>query len=211
VHLGAGGKPKPVVSSIEFCNLIRGSWLGRLVLKVVNNGLICEDLAEPQLLEDFLLEEPSILLAAILNKRKLRGERQVKLLLSYLLAKAVWQYYKSDWMTPYWTKYTIQFMRERLDNDAEPRDIFTQIHKPYLATKLRPSFRPPAHPPEEPELGLSLATHSYPKILGLGILLLEIKLGEDIERHRPQDSVERGSPMDNEDHHVAGQIILKPA
>ncbi|KAF7537785.1 hypothetical protein G7054_g3488 [Neopestalotiopsis clavispora] len=208
------------ISPEEFCGLVRRRERGRLVLNAANDGLVYErvELNFEQLQRLFLLKSSSVSLATVLEKRKLHGNPQLKLLLSYLLAKAVWQFYDSDWMTPNWSKHTIHFMRERLNGALEAGDILTLIHKPYFATELGPSPTTSSCPlndklPDEHDLThrFPSATHSHPRILALGIMLLEIELGEGIELHRlDEDFCEDDDPIENDDHYTAGKIILSP-
>jgi hypothetical protein len=95
----------------------------------------------------------------------------MKYLLSYLLAKSVWQFYNTDWMGKEWTKESIHFMFERRQS-ANGAGIY--LNEPFISARFDPdagnddsSFRP----------------HKFPKIKALGIILLEIELGELIEDH----------------------------
>lgn len=186
------------VSPQDFCGLIRRPEPSRLILNAASDGLSYHN---PDLNIDrlFFLDESSVSLAAILEKRKLHGNKQLKLLLSYLIAKAVWQFYDSAWMTPYWTKDAIHFMRDRRHGS---REILTLIHKPYFTTELRPSppdsgwSRPLGDPPRDLDSmqKFSSATHLQPKILALGIMLLEIESGTGMEQHRAY-----GAPTQIED------------
>lgn len=155
----------------------------------------------------------------VLEKRKLQRDVQLKLLLSYLLAKAVWQFYDSDWMSSQWTKDSIHFMRERVNGSSEGSEIITLIHKPYFATKLQPPTSTAActfgHSNRSADKGEFLerfptATHCHPKILALGIMLLEIELGEGIERYRTEEFLGDNEPIENDDHYTAGIIIMSP-
>lgn len=153
----------------------------------------------------------------MLEKRKLHGDVQLKLLLSYLLAKAVWQFYDSDWMATNWSKDRIHFMRERLNGSSEPQEVITLIHKPYFATELSPPSACPScvsqskcSTEQDFMRRFPSATHFHPKILALGIMLLEIELGEGIELYQLEESLDDENPMENEDHFTAGRIILSP-
>ncbi|KAF2963128.1 hypothetical protein GQX73_g10440 [Xylaria multiplex] len=207
------------ISPEEFCVLIRRRERGRLVLNAASDGLVyeCAELSTEQLKRLFLLKASSVSLATVLEKRKLHGDVQLKLLLSYLLAKAVWQFYDSEWMASNWSKDRIHFMRECLDGSSESQEIITLIHKPYFATELSP---PPVRLSCESQSGCSAeqdfkqrfpsATHFHPKILALGIMLLEIELGEGIELHQVEESLDDENPIENDDHFTAGRIILSP-
>lgn len=207
------------ISPKDFCELIRRPQRGCLILNAADDGLAYErlELRFEQLNRLFLLKASSVSLATVLEKRKLDGDDQLKLLLSYLLAKALWQFYDSDWMMRDWTKHTIHFMRERLNGSPEPQEIITLIHRPFFAAELRQSPSQPNPPQCESSCEKDFTdkfpstTHLYPKILALGILLLEIELGEGIERHRSEESLdENEQPIENDDHYTAGKVILSP-
>ncbi|KAI1826112.1 hypothetical protein F4861DRAFT_499199 [Xylaria intraflava] len=208
------------ISPEEFCGLIRRRERGRLVLNAANDGLVYEraELNPEQLKRLLLLKASSVSLATVLEKRKLQqSDVQLKLLLSYLLAKAVWQFYDSDWMTTNWSKDRIHFMRERLSDSPEHQEVITFIHKPYFATELSPpSARSGCVTQGECSTEQDLmqrfpsATHVHPKILALGIMLLEIELGEGIELHHLKESLDEENPIENNDHFTAGRVILSP-
>lgn len=86
-----------------------------MILNASNDGLVFEkiDLDFEKLKRLYLLKASSVSLTTVLEKRKLEGDDQLKLLLSYLLAKSIWQFYDSEWMKRDWTKDSIHFMRER--------------------------------------------------------------------------------------------------
>ncbi|RWA11934.1 hypothetical protein EKO27_g3171 [Xylaria grammica] len=206
------------ISPDEFCGLIRRRERGRLVLSAASDGLVYEraELNLEQLKRLFLLKASSVSLATVLEKRKLHGDVQLKLLLSYLLAKAVWQFYDSDWMASNWSKDRIHFMRERLNGSSKPHEVITLIHKPYFATELSPSStrssrvsQSECSTEEDVMQRFPSATHFHPKILALGIMLLEIELGEGIELHQLEESLD-DEPIENDDHFTAGKIILSP-
>ncbi|CZR58257.1 uncharacterized protein PAC_08148 [Phialocephala subalpina] len=208
------------ISPMEFCKLIRHEVHGCLILKAADDGLVYERLylEFERLKRLFLLKASSVSLATVLEKRKLDGHDQLKILLSYLLAKALWQSYDSDWMTKDWTKHTIHFMRECINGSPEPQEIVTLIHKPFFAAEFRP-VPTQGNPVQEVDSSsekdftekFPSMSHSYPKILALGIMLLEIELGKGIEQHLSDESPgEDEQQIDNYDHYNAGRIILSP-
>ena len=198
------------ISPKDFCQLLSKKERSRLLLVAANKSLVYEkaDLNQEQLKRVLLFKASSVSLTEILEKGKLKKDDQLKLLLSYLLAKAVWQFYDSEWMASKWSKDTIHFMRE------QPRgchdQIITLVHKPYLATELQPPQHANDHKsPHEINSPLadrfSAVTHCYPKLLALGVMLMEIELGEGMEKHRPDNL-----NIENDDHYIAGGIILEP-
>lgn len=196
----------------DFYRLIcRNAGPEKLVLRVSRDGLAWVPAEKPDPKRPFLLEAPSVSLATVIDRQKLNNQDQLKLLLSYLLAKAVWQSYASAWMTPHWTKHVIHFMLQTLDYLSDS-DGSVMVHKPYLTTELRP---PCSHHPfqvQQPSEDFSLtnkfpppASHPHPKVLSLGIMLLEIQLGEGIEKRRQQVH------QISEDHFAAVSIIMSPS
>ncbi|ETS84479.1 hypothetical protein PFICI_02504 [Pestalotiopsis fici W106-1] len=207
------------ISPEVFCGLIRRRERGRLIFNAANDGLVYEraDLDVEQLKRLFLLKASSVSLSTVLKKRKLHGDVKLKLLLSYLLAKAIWQFYDSEWMASSWSKHSIHFMRERLNGSSSTGEVLALIHKPYFATELWSPPKPSGCIPQN-ELSdkqdlmqrFPSATHLHPKILALGIMLLEIELGEGIEIHRLDEAHGDDDPIENDDHYTAGKIILSP-
>lgn len=169
-----------------------------------------EDLEETE--QQFLRSKPSVSLAAILRQGQLDGDDMPKLLLSYLLAKAVWRFYESDWMTPHWTKDVIHFMRQKLDFVSNSHETLISIHMPHFRTEVRSSWFHHS-PSEEPSDDLGLLErfppdkgHPHPKVRALGILLLEIQLGR-----RNEDIYKESTQMQNSDSFDATRIINSPS
>lgn len=106
-----------------------------------------------------------------------------RLFLAYTIAKSVWQYYNSSWMTTVWTLEDIYFLQEKTSDRGEA--VFC---KPHLSVEF-----------EETEVGnlehrkrktgqtqsTDFAFHKYPIVLGLAIMLLEIGKGSlyHVQRH----------------------------
>jgi len=144
-----------------------------------------------------LLEASGISLAELLRVTRLTQKR--KLLLSYMLAQATWQFYDSDWMQHEWIKNTVQFMFEQ--RTGMPKGIF--INEPFLSARL-----PGRQLAGEARVDNNFRVHLFPKILAVGILFLEIELGINIEDHRPPDCIgPDGRPSVNADHIAATEVF----
>lgn len=91
----------------------------------------------------------------------------MKYLLSYLLAKSVWQFYNTEWMGKEWTKESIHFMFERRQSDP---DAGIYLNEPFISAR----FEPDASNDD------SFLPHKFPEIKALGIVLLEIELGKSL-------------------------------
>ncbi|KAF3282229.1 hypothetical protein TWF970_001643 [Orbilia oligospora] len=182
----------------DFCGLIRSRELGRLNLSVSSRGFFDDGLELAPSKRDLSLRTPSISLAGVLASTSLRSDNQRKLLLSYLLSKAVWQFYDSDWMAEAWTKHNVHFMRQCLDRMQQKVRLY---HKPFISADLGVSTAPSNYLSPK-------RSHIFPEILALGVMLLEIELGQNIEDHYSDDFLDAdGKPRENADHITAGIII----
>ena len=98
---------------------------------------------------------------------------KVKIILFYLLTKGVWQFFNSELMPNEWTKDTVEFLVEyREHRGALTAGVF--LNQPLIPAQLHSA---PKRQEEAPN-------HSFPKIRELGIMLLEILLGRQIESFR---------------------------
>ncbi|KAH7460575.1 hypothetical protein FOMA001_g19520 [Fusarium oxysporum f. sp. matthiolae] len=151
----------------DFCERISTREQYQLSLKVSDRQLHFVEWCEGARL--WVPNTPSVSLSIILRNHKL--SQKMKYLLSYLLAKSMWQFYSTDWMGKEWTKESIHFMFERRQS-AKNAGIY--LNEPFISARFGPEgnnndseFRP----------------HKFPKIKALGIVLLEIELGTVIEDH----------------------------
>ncbi|OIW27244.1 hypothetical protein CONLIGDRAFT_715761 [Coniochaeta ligniaria NRRL 30616] len=182
-----------MISMDEFCEIITNRKRTQLEL-AVSDGILALRGAG-RLSQDFLLSASSISLAKLLDGAKL--SRKMKLLLSYFLAKAVWQFYDSDWMRNEWTKETVHFMLSRTTENG----IF--VNEPFLSARFDDCH---------PHRGAhdEFRSHMFPKILALGIMLLEIELAVKIEDYRmPEDRTPDAEPNVNADHFAAEEVFNK--
>ncbi|RMJ12143.1 hypothetical protein CDV36_008219 [Fusarium kuroshium] len=117
---------------------------------------------------------------------------KMKEVLSWLLVKAVWQYYSSPWMREPWDKESVHFLFERRRNDEGEELTGIFVNEPLLSVSIVPSPRgtevdnsfhqlaPTEKKPGRPLL-FGRPLHPVPKILALGVMLIEIQLGRPIE------------------------------
>jgi hypothetical protein len=202
----------------NFCDIFRQEYQGCVMLEADKNGLVHKQTRLPAgMLQPLLnLDTASASLEEVLQRRKLDGARQLKLLLSYLLAKAIWESFDTDWMLQRWTKDAIRFLRQLRDPALREEESIASIHRPYFMADLR------SYIPKNTTLGAAetaqgqkpgfyedlYSTHEEPKILALGVLLLEIQLGHSIDIYRTKSSYSAdGTVKKNDDHWTAGRII----
>lgn len=184
-----------MISMETFCEIISNRQKSQLKLAVSDDGLVF--LGSDGLSKGFLLDTSSISLADLLDE--LKHSLKKKLLLSFLLAKAVWQFYDSNWMQKEWTKNTVHFMFAYEQRSDTPKGIF--INEPFLSARF-----------DDRHLSQSVdkefRAHQFPKILALGIMLLEIELGMKIEsRRKPEYLGLDGKLTVNTDHFVAAELF----
>ncbi|KAF2176114.1 hypothetical protein K469DRAFT_646247 [Zopfia rhizophila CBS 207.26] len=190
------GDTAKLVPKRNFCSWVRDMHREQCrAVYVASNGQLTH--RETELVSnEFLLKFASISLATLLDKGFLANSQQ-KALLSYLLVKAAWELYYSDWMTKEWSKHSIHFMFQtdgsfpsHAAQEAQPCAIY--VSEPFIEAEFESS------PSTEPERsGVPTGSHLYPKILALGIMLLEIELGEHLvdKNGRDAESIKNGKHM----------------
>ncbi|KAK2596355.1 hypothetical protein N8I77_013249 [Diaporthe amygdali] len=142
----------------------------------------------------FQLDTPSISLKDIVRLPREHFTEKKRFVLSYLLARAVWQYYDSDWMIRGWTKDAVHFMYETRDDES---GLF--VDEPFLHTV---SFTSGGNDDSD----VTKQVHKFPKMLALGIMLIEINLGIRIEDERTPKSYVDGKLTANADAIIAEDI-----
>ncbi|CAH0054748.1 unnamed protein product [Clonostachys solani] len=180
------------LSTKTFCGKINNRKRTQLELSVSDGKLLFQ--GPGTLSNDFVLNESSISLSKILDTVQL--PLQLRLHLAYFLAKAFWQFYDSSWMHAAWTKHSIHFMLSR--RSADSGGIF--IRDPFLSTTLEGSH-------DLAQVDEEFRAHPLPKLLSLGIMLLEIELGLKIEDHRMAKHLNDGKVDVNTDHSVAAEML----
>ncbi|KAH8689757.1 hypothetical protein GQ44DRAFT_734348 [Phaeosphaeriaceae sp. PMI808] len=111
-------------------------------------------------------------LAELLNLGRYDLTPKDKIMLSFAVARSFWEFYGSELTTARWCSEDIWFM---------PRQKKDQTSSDKLELKAFVSF-PFGQIPSGPNEFLEVddLTHSYPRILSLGIILLEIGRGENL-------------------------------
>ncbi|KAH8881812.1 subtilisin-like protein [Thozetella sp. PMI_491] len=177
---------------IEDSDLVEGSLCkfisspsGSLVCFRLDRGRLMA-LREQENLPEGYKPEPGLglQLSDALDGYKLR--HGMRPLLAYVLAKTVWHYYDSDWMNFGWTKHNIYFMAETT-NGYEIK----YLCRPYVHVNLNTSH---GRPPEYRQVFGMM--HRYPRVLALGILLLQLSTADPIRLEGHPDNWD--SKMANE-------------
>ncbi|KAH7311135.1 hypothetical protein BKA65DRAFT_575201 [Rhexocercosporidium sp. MPI-PUGE-AT-0058] len=174
-----------------FCGLITNRQSARLSMVVRKENLFVTDPCEDESL--FALDTPSIPLSKIIKKRELSP--RMRIVLGYLLAKSVWQFYNSKWMTREWNKDTVHFMFQRTFDES---GVF--VNEPFLRAQFDQ---------EEVKDDGNYRSHKFPKILALGIMLLEIELGVKIEDNRPSRSYSSDGKLTVNGNSIAAKALFE--
>jgi hypothetical protein len=141
-----------------------------------------------------IADAPSVSLRNALSSYKI--SRTSRLSLSIIIANSIRQFYTSKWMPRPWTKDDLYFLREA--DDCED-DMQIYAHRPHLATVFEPA---------DPTDGMTGKQHRHPKILALGIILLEVELGINLEDEwKPKDLKANAEPTSNTDYVTALDIL----
>ncbi|KAK1831858.1 hypothetical protein QBC39DRAFT_306110 [Podospora conica] len=157
--------------------------------------------------------EPSISLRRLLETVAPEDFSQKKKeVLSVSLAKAVWQYYSSPWMASPWTKDNVHFIFEqrRTVRNEELQGIF--VDEPLLSISISvPSLQNTEVLPARASFG---AVHKLPKLLALGVMLMEIQLGHPIQTLYTNVNFSRhcgleGMAYANTDYNICKDLIEK--
>lgn len=158
----------------------------------VHKGLLSH--SAPERRKVALVDAPGVSLRTALSTNNI--SRNTRLALILIVASSFGQFYVSNWMRQPWTHDSIYFLQEYGHDDDEQ-----QIHaqRPHLST-----FFDPADEIYNPFGRL----HKRPNILALGILMLEIELGLDLQNERKaKDLKPNGDPTSNTDLFTALDIL----
>ncbi|KXX82512.1 Alkaline protease [Madurella mycetomatis] len=179
-------QPVPGIEYHEFCGTISGRHQEQLFLTVSKKDFKlhhseCPDSIGANVWMMTAPDSPALSLRKILARGELigsnRAHNKVKIILFYLLTKGVWQFYESELMPTEWTKDTVEFLFEHRErNGTLTAGVF--LNQPLISADFHPT-------PQKQHGHINLA-HSFPKIRELGIMLLEILLGREIDSFRTE-------------------------
>ncbi|KAK1751492.1 alkaline protease [Echria macrotheca] len=166
----------------EFCGTISQRQQEQLFLTVSRkDGKFCKDSSEKfDSCQQWMWTAPDsqgIPLRTLLEHGHLRDlkltQTKMQTCLLYLLAKGVWQFYDSKLMPREWTKDTVEFLFEHRERDQEwTLGVF--LNQPLVSARSS-SIQSNQETRRQP--------HRYPKILALGVMMVEILLGQCIESY----------------------------
>jgi hypothetical protein len=182
------------VQESGICQLVDGEDRVKLALSVHHDELMHEGIL-PRNMRERVMNYPSTSLGSILAKGGLT--HKMRLLLSITLARAVWQFYDSDWMIQEWDKEQIHFVYTCKDG--------TPIGQLYAS---KPFFSMQANVREAQDSAKG-RIHKFPKILSLGVMLLEIELDLTIESQRRQEHLRSNGEPNNNTNHTTAHLLFE--
>ncbi|KAK6859590.1 subtilisin-like protein [Apiospora arundinis] len=220
-------------SETPFCSYISAQdEIGLMVLKFIVKGskMYFDASLDPSIHWGF--DRPSISLGQLLGDLRQSPSdltEKLKEVLSWLLAKSAWQYYSSPWMRQPWNKESVHFLLERRCNEEgrEVTGIF--VNEPLLSVSIprdtqvaeENTEKASAYPGTANKIGTAQRRlpsfgrplHPIPKMLALGVMLVEIQLGQPIESLYIQDEwakyCPQGKKNQNTDYKICRDIIAK--
>ena len=154
-----------VMLSSESCHLL-GKDIGSGSMDVRIEGQQLHVLQRAEHIEVDIADGRSMALSDVLGTYTLPPK--TKLILAYILAKSVWQFYDSDLMDVRWTTESIRLFREREEEDSDGGSGIDWA--PYYA--LPSEGRVERESVERLPPGQFL--HRYPRVLALGSMLYEL-------------------------------------
>ncbi|KAK3345893.1 hypothetical protein B0T25DRAFT_571045 [Lasiosphaeria hispida] len=196
-QLGSGIPESDAYERVEtLCELISSESGSLLSFKAIGDQLmVLREVTEVTSRHSVQHEpSPGLHLGQFLSNFEMKhGMRPV---LAYILAKAFWKYYDSDWMNMGMTKDNIYFVGEIIEDEV------AYFCKPYLSAHLTPESREKALECQQ-VVGM---IHQYPRVLALGIVLFEIATGQQfgVEGHPDQ----WGPKMVNENLRKLQKLLL---
>ncbi|OTA94291.1 hypothetical protein M434DRAFT_30071 [Hypoxylon sp. CO27-5] len=139
--------------------------------------------------------QEAVSLASILKKPKLNFNDKSKAILEMLVAKATWQFYDSDVIGEGLTSDSIHFLCEEREGK---NGIFG--NEPMLVARFGDRDGEDVVPID--------MIHKNPKILALGILLLELETRKTMKEHRENGQLHPSGPFNiNTDYKIAAKLV----
>jgi hypothetical protein len=171
------------IETESLCALLQQAQTNRAKLQIVlENGKLWQKRSRSSDLR--IQNQKDIPLKTLLVDKICRWNLRDKRILAVVLAHAVLHCSEGPWLKDNWSKEHVSFFKK--DSKTEP-----DLSRPFLTIDFG-----------ESTLGKSdndhlFMTHSYPALLALGILLLEIHLSVPIESRYAEEDLIDGQPNEN--------------
>lgn len=143
----------------------------------------------------------AIPLAEVLTKADVDFNDKSRAILQFLVAQATWQFYNSEIIGPGLSIDTVHFLHEQ-----RPRGSGLFVDETMLLENL-PVIEEGSEIKTQPDCAHDMI-HNMPKILALGILLLEIESRKSMQKHRENRKGCPTQPFDvNIDYIIASRLV----
>ncbi|KIW62542.1 hypothetical protein PV04_10710 [Phialophora macrospora] len=155
------------INDVQLCEHIKSASGSQICLRIYQDRV--QLLLDCLPLETHVLASPSLTLSAALQMGHLSNK--MKVILAYIVARSVWEYYDSDWMSRPWSADDIHFLQEPPGSiDGQP---VVSVNRPYLAVQWRENQTDM----DDASTAVGMV-HRYPRVLSLGLMLIEIGTGK---------------------------------
>ena len=119
-------------------------------------------------MKQLVSHRPGISLAKILQTHRLTPNNKV--VLAFILANSLCQFYESGWMDTKWCSQAVHLIEEDRSNGPREKGVlFAQ--KPYLCVHFNNKDRSDEYSDRDGEI------HNYPRVRALGIMMVEVAIG----------------------------------
>ncbi|KAL8296209.1 hypothetical protein RB601_003593 [Gaeumannomyces tritici] len=193
------GDKEESIPSLDFCQTITKRTCAQLEFIASGETLTHHGAKDSE--QDYMPQSSSIPLSGLLGRGLLTRWPKSRLRLCSELAKAAWQFYDSGWMQRAWTKSMVNFiLQRRNDRGCGPSPMQIFVDDPLLSARFDTT---PSDSPDKKFL-----SHKFPKVLSLGIMMMEIELDLVIEDHFSEEFwTPDGNVVMNSDYITAGRIF----
>ncbi|CVL02617.1 uncharacterized protein FMAN_00120 [Fusarium mangiferae] len=183
----------------SFCKHISGRSQAQLLLSVQNGELLMRNYRD--ISRNWITSQQAVPLADLLDEPKAKFTEKMKAVLALLLAKATAQFYDSDFIGQGFTKDNIQFLFEERD-----RIEGVYVNEPMLLLRVNEDDTDKSE--TQDDIMPMAMIHDMPKILALGLLLLELETRTSMKSYRDDpDLCPPGAININTDYKIAGKLL----
>ncbi|KAF5674770.1 serine threonine kinase [Fusarium circinatum] len=187
------------ITCAGFCKHISSRSQAQLLLSAQNGELLMRDYRD--ISRNWITSQQAVPLADLLDEPKAKFTEKMKAVLALLLAKATAQFYESDLIGQGFTKDNIQFLFEERD-----RIEGVYVNEPMLLLRFNEDDTNKSE--SQVEIMPTAMIHKMPKILALGLLLLELETRTSMKSYRDDpDLCPPGAININTDYRIAGKLL----
>ncbi|KAG7438701.1 Intracellular serine protease [Fusarium oxysporum f. sp. raphani] len=187
------------ITCASFCKHISGRSQAQLLLSAQNGEFLLRDYRDVS--RNWITSQQAVPLANLLDEPKAKFTEKMKAVLALLLARATAQFYDSELIGQGFTKEDIQFLFEERD-----RIEGVYVNEPMLVLRFKEDGTNKSE--TQGEIMSTAMIHDMPKILALGLLLLELETRTSMQSYRDDpDLCPPGIININTDYRIAAKLL----